>query len=256
MSKILTILLPNYKTPGLTKFCLRSLKKYTDLNRVEVLAIDNDSQDESTEYLRSLKWIKLFERPRHDGETPPEMHSRSLDEALEMVKTPYVLVMHTDTIVINPGWLDFLLGKIESSPETAGVGSWKLEYVSPWKHFLKSTEKLIKKIFFPDEKELRYLRSHCALYRTELLKKYTNGFFDGATAGASAHRMLEEAGFKMVFIESEELNKYLRHLNHATMILNREISGRRTGKPGARQRISDELEQLNYQEVISDDSLD
>lgn len=256
MSRLLTILLPNYRTPDLTKFCLRSLKKYTDLNKVEVLAIDNDSRDASTEYLRSLKWIRLFERPRHDDETPPEMHSRSLDEALEMVDTPFVLVMHTDTIVIDPGWLDFLLGKITADDNIAGVGSWKLEYVSPWKHFLKSAEKLIKKVFFPDEKELRYLRSHCALYRTELLKKHTRGFFDGVTAGASAHRMLEEAGYRMLFIESEELNKYVRHLNHATMILNREISGRRTGKPAARQRIAEELEQLKYHEVLADDSLD
>ena len=49
---MVTILLPNYKTPELTKLCIRSLRKYTDLSQIRVIAIDSASQDESAEYLR------------------------------------------------------------------------------------------------------------------------------------------------------------------------------------------------------------
>ncbi len=254
--KELSVIIPNYRTCELTKFCLRSLKKYTDLDRVEVVVIDNDSGDESVEYLRKLSWIKLIERKRGSGETPPEMHARALDEAFCSVTTPYVLVMHTDTVVINPGWVDFLLGSINASPEIAGVGSWKLEAVSPWKRFCKGIEHRIKKVFFPDDVEVRYLRSHCALYRSELLRQHTKGFFDGNTAGMSAHRMLEEAGYRMIFLESEELRRFIRHLNHATMILNREISGRRTGRESSRRRIQEEMESLHYREILADEKLD
>ena len=42
---MVTILLPNYKTPELTKLCIRSLRKYTDLSRIRVIAIDSASQE-------------------------------------------------------------------------------------------------------------------------------------------------------------------------------------------------------------------
>ena len=47
---MITVLLPNYKTPELTRLCLRSLRKYTDFTKLQVLAVDNASGDESVEY--------------------------------------------------------------------------------------------------------------------------------------------------------------------------------------------------------------
>ena len=44
-----TILIPNYKTPDLTKLCLRTLRRLTDLSRTRVVVVDNDSADESLE---------------------------------------------------------------------------------------------------------------------------------------------------------------------------------------------------------------
>ena len=107
-----TIIIPNYRTVDLTKLCLRSLRRHTNLERVRVIVVDNDSQDASTEYLRSVEWIRLIERPPVPGETGPEMHARALDLALAEVDTPYFMVIHTDTIVINDLWLDFLINRI------------------------------------------------------------------------------------------------------------------------------------------------
>ncbi|PPC92474.1 MAG: glycosyltransferase, partial [Methylotenera sp.] len=50
--KLVTILVPNYKTLEITKICMRLLRKYTNFDQVEVIAIDNNSQDASVEYLR------------------------------------------------------------------------------------------------------------------------------------------------------------------------------------------------------------
>ena len=44
-----TILLPNYKTPELTKLCFRLLNKFTPPGRMRVIAIDNASGDASLE---------------------------------------------------------------------------------------------------------------------------------------------------------------------------------------------------------------
>ena len=122
-----TILIPNYKTPEITKLCLRLIRKHTNPNRIRVLVIDNDSRDASTDYLRSLSWIDLIERRPAADDTPSLSHSRALDLALAQVKTPFVLSFHTDTFVRDDGWLDFLLGRIKKDPNIAGVGSWKLE---------------------------------------------------------------------------------------------------------------------------------
>jgi len=253
----ITIIVPNYKTADLTRLCLRSLRRHTDLNRAKVVVVDNDSRDDSTEYLRGVDWITLVERPPVPGETGWEMHARALDLALERVDTPYFMVIHTDTVVVDDRWLDFLLGQFDSSPKLAGVGSWKLEHVSIWKRFGKTVESVVRHLLGRKSKtETRYLRSHCALYRTAAVREVDVPFCGANTAGKSLHLALVAAGYDMRFLESAELMRYIRHLNHATMILNPSPGDRKTAKPAARRRIQRELDALNYREILADDSLD
>lgn len=252
-----TIIIANYRTVDLTKLCLRSLRRHTNLERVRVIVVDNDSRDASTEYLRSVEWIRLIERKPLSGETGPEMHARALDLALAEVDTPYFMVMHTDTIVINDLWLDFLINRLIASPKIAGVGSWKLEVESRWKHTGKALETLLRRLLGrKSRKEVRYLRSHCAMYRTDLVREVGQGFCDGGTAGKSLHLALVNAGYDMRFIEAALLMKFIQHLNHATMILNPSPNDRKTSKPAARQRVERELEALRFREILSDDELD
>ncbi len=253
----ITIIIPNYKTVELVKLCLRSLRMHTKADRLRVVVVDNDSRDASTEYLRTVEWITLIERPSVPGETGPEMHARALDLALSRVTTPLVMVIHTDTVVINDLWLDFLVNRLNASPKIAGIGSWKLEYVSPWKIFAQKIETAIRRLLGrKPKKERRYLRSHCALYRTDLVRRHTRGFFDGNTAGHSLFDSLVGAGYEMRFVEAPELMKFIRHLNHATMILNPQPGDRKTAKPAARQRIERELEALHYRDILAREDLD
>ena len=252
-----TIIIPNYKTADLTRLCLRSLRRHSDLERIRVIVVDNDSQDASTEYLRGVEWIKLIERPAVPGESGPQMHARALDLALAEVDTPYFMVIHTDTIVINDLWLDFLVNRLIASPKIAGVGSWKLERVPVWKRFGKAVETVVRRLFGRRNRmETLYLRSHCALYRTDAVREVGQAFCDNDTAGKALHLALVAAGYDMRFIESDELMKFIRHLNHATMILNPSRNDRKTSRPAARRRIERELESLHYREILADPSLD
>ena len=263
-----TILLPNYKTPEITRICLRLLRKYTDTSRIHVIAIDNDSADDSLEYLRSLSWIELIERPKRDDESPSLSHSHALDEAMERVKTPYVMSMHTDTFVRRNDWLDFLLDKIKSDENIAGVGSWKLE-VKPWiKTVLKRIEYKWQSFYFPligkgygklegKGDNYLYLRSHCALYRTDLIRKYGLLFSqENNTAGKILHKKLVEQGHDMQFIPSEELIRYMVHLNHATMLLNPELGVRKHKRDKGIKRIKKVFEALQARQILDDTSLD
>ncbi len=256
---MLTVLLPNYKTPELTKLCLRALRKNSDFSKMRILAVDNASNDESVRYLRSLPWIELIEREPAEVEKllPPEMHSTALDLALRRVETEFVLSLHTDTILLDPGWQDYLMRKIGRSGKVAGVGSWKLERTAPWKQMLKRTEDGLRGIFGRGRGEFRFLRSHCALYRTELLRKFTRGFGDGECAGSSIHKCLLAAGYELDFLPVEELSRYMVHLNHATLILNPEVCpARRTGTSKAFRMLQRKMETELFAEVLRDDSLD
>jgi glycosyltransferase involved in cell wall biosynthesis len=265
---LVTILVPNYKTLELTKLCLRLLRKHTTTGMARVLVIDNDSQDTSLDYLRTVAWIDLIERKAIPGESPVQSHARALDMALECVTTPYVLSIHTDTLVKHPQWLEFLLGQIESDDKIAGVGSWKLESKPFWRQLLKNIEHYVQLGFYRLTgrknhglagvgKNYYYLRSHCAMYRMDLLRQLNLHFADGdMVAGKDMHKQLIEHGYKMLFLPSEILIKYLEHINHATTVLNPELSTRRKSVDKGMRRIEKSLARMNAQVILRDASLD
>ena len=265
MNKEVSILIPHYKTLKMTQLCLRLIKKHTDLQRVEIIVIDNGSNDESSDFLKKLDGITLLIREKVMGESGAMSHSKALDLGLEHVSTPFFLSIHTDTLVIAPGWLDFLLDHIKSEKNIAGVGSWKLEFKPMYKRILKNMERFWQaRIWYPMKGKAGgkitgigdnyyYLRSHCALYKTDLVKNSTNGFNDGGeVAGKVLHKKLVDQGFTMRFLSSDDLSQYVRHLNHATAILNPELHGKRTGKKKQLNRIEKELNRLE-RSVNADD---
>lgn len=265
---LVTILLPNYKTLQLTKLCLRLLRKNTNWQQAKVIVIDNDSQDESVEYLRSLDWITLIERPSDPNENVYYSHSRALDLALEQVDTPYVLSLHTDSLVKNDRWLNFLLTKIQKDENIAGVGSWKLEDKPFYQRIAKSIERVLQQAYYKligkrDHAiegvgdNFYYLRSHCALYRMDLLNKYNLKFSDlDGVAGKHIHKALLDNNHEMLFLTSEELGKYMSHLNHATMVLNPELgTGKKNLNKGLR-RVKKGLAAFCADQILLDESLD
>lgn len=266
-TQAVTILIPHYKTLELTKLCLRLLRKHTDLSQAKVIVIDNDSQDESSVYLRGVSWLQLIERKAIPNESAVEAHARALDLALAQVTTPYVLSIHTDTLVKRADWLPFLLSHIDANPQMAGVGSWKLENKPVWRQWLKAIEYYLQLAYYRATgrtnhslagvgKNYYYLRSHCALYRTDLLRSLNLHFADGdMVAGKAMHEALVQAGYSMKFLSSEQLIKYMDHINHATVILN-QLSTRQKSMDKGLKRIQHSLKSMNAQLIMQDASLD
>lgn len=265
--KQVTILVPNYRTPEITKICLRLLRKYTNHALADVIVIDNDSNDASTEYLRGLKWIKLIERDCVDGESGVQAHSRALDLALEEVKTPYVLSIHTDTFVKRNDWLEVLLKQFDDAT-VAGVGSWKLESKNALRRagikFEQSWKFLLHKFFGykrynPQrlDAKAQYLRSHCAMYRTEIIRSLQTSFGDGDdTAGKVMHQKMQQSGYVMKFLSSEFLGKYVDHLNHATSVLNPELRRSGSSSPKEIKKIKKQLRGIDAEGILSQFELD
>jgi len=267
-NKEVTILIPNYKTPEITKICMRLIRRYTDFNRVEVIVIDNNSNDASLEYLKTLKWITLIERKPERDDTAPLSHSRALDLALAQVKTPYVLSIHTDTFIKHPNWLDVLIDPMKQNPKLAGVGSWKLESKTAIRKFGIQFEQSWKYIlhtlfgyqgYNKDRLDVdaRYLRSHCAIYRTDIIHTlHTNFSDDDKVAGKVMHQKIVNAGYQMLFLESIFLGKYIDHLNHATMVLNPEFGSSEKMRKQGNKRITSKLLGIDATSILANAALD
>ncbi|MCQ2379974.1 MAG: glycosyltransferase [Victivallaceae bacterium] len=259
--RTLSVIIPNYRTPLLTTLCMRLLAKNSDLSKIKVIVVDNDSNDDSLNYLRELDWITLVERHNITGENGPEMHVKALDFGVREVDTPFFMIMHTDTLMLAPDWYDYLMEQITSDDDIGGVGSWKLEQMSKLKVLGKKLENIVRCLLGKKTKDRRhFLRSHCALYRTDVFRKYTGGFADaprrGMTAGENIHLDMERNGYRMVFLPSEDLGKRIRHFNHATMILNPQPEARRTSDSKCKAKLLKEIDAEGFRKILEDDSLD
>jgi glycosyltransferase involved in cell wall biosynthesis len=227
-----TICIVNYKTLDFTRLCLRSIRKFTTYP-YEVLVVDNNSQDESLDYLRSLRWIRLIERPVQADEPGGGFaHGAGLDLGLENCRTEFFISMHSDTFVQKEHWLTDLIGYFGSDEDVACVGSGKIELLPQWRRVLKQVTDLRtfkrKLLREPDPtgKYRYYNRTICALYRTEILRRENLSFLmgrdQGLTGGKKLYFELVDRGYPTVELPSRIMGRYVIHLAHATQVVNPE----------------------------------
>lgn len=230
--RAVTICVVNYKTLDLTRLCLRSIRKYTQYP-YKVLVIDNDSQDESTEYLKTLDWIRFVSRTdKTNDSSGGYAHAAALDLGLSLCDTEYFMAMHSDTFVHTEGWLNELMRHFRKDPEIVCVGGGKCELSSPWRQFLKKITDLRtfkrKLLRTPDPLGIHryYNRTVCTIYRTEVLKKENLSFLmdrqKGLTVGKKLYFELVDRGYKTVELPDSVMLKYIWHLAHATQVINAE----------------------------------
>jgi len=256
-----TIGIVNYKTELLTRLCLRSLRKFTRKVPVQVVVVDNDSNDASLEYLRSLKWIKLIERP---GEVMPSgswAHASGVDLALDQADTEFFVSMHSDTIVHHPGWLEFLLASCPQDVACAGCG--KLELKPQWEVTLKKYTDLKEWLRRLNPNRARndfYIRTICAIFRTEILNReklrFTLKVDQGVTCGKQLYYELVDRGYRTAPVTSYKMADYAYHLAHATMVLNPEFTVRSRTEKKCRAQLEKLFNSPLVKEIMADASLD
>ncbi len=248
-----TIVVPHYRTPRLTRLCLRLLRRFTTPELARVVLVDNGSEESTRAWFRSLPWLTTLSAGQQPEDAPAQAHARALDRGLQEADTPFLLSIHTDTLVIREGWLRFLLCALEP-PELAAVGSWKLEAVPLWKRTLQGLEhgarRLLGRARPPRD---RYLRSHCALYRTALLRRHGLRFATGdEPAGRELHRALLAHGHRTRFLRPAELLPWLRHVNHATMALHPALGARPATIRKGLRRLRRELAAVDAEAMLAD----
>lgn len=263
MNPKVSILVPHFQTPKLTLLCLRLLRLKTRGPDYETIVIDNGSTDGSGEVLRSIRWIKLVRREIPQDERPARSHGQALNLGVEHSQAPYVLTIHTDTMVLRPDWLTFLVGVLErEGPRCGIVGSWKMESEKPLRRLGKWFEETVRRCRGRIPQSAKYIRSHCALYRRTAVLARERMFDPSAdrSAGEELHEAVRDAGFATCFVAPAELSRYVRHLNHATMALNRQFGETDPYMPRTRRRAIRRIESffasIRADRILADATLD
>ena len=262
-----TICIVNYKTVDFTRLCLRSIRKFTKYP-YEVVVVDNDSQDESLEYLKSLNWIRLIEREVvKDEPGGGYAHAAGLDLGLENCNTEFFVSLHSDTFVRKDNWLKDLIGYFDNDEKIVCVGSGKIELIPKWRIILKkSTDfKTFKRKVFrePDSvgKYRYYNRTICSLYRTDVLRQERLSFLIGREQGLGGGKKLYfelvDRGYKTVELPSSLMGQFIYHLAHATQVINEsEFNLRDRTKRKINRIIKKIMNSQQVQSIMADSSLD
>jgi len=261
-----TICIVNYKTLDFTRLCLRSIRKFTRFP-YQVMVIDNNSQDESVEYLRSLNWIHLIERDTKNDISGGYSHSVALDLGLQNCDTEFFISMHSDTFIQKENWLNDLISCFNNDPKIACVGSGKIELTPKWRTILKKTtdfrtfkRKLLKE---PDPlgKYRYYNRTICCLYRTQTLHDekltFLMGRDNGLTAGKKMYFELVDRNYNTVELSPAVMGQYVIHLAHATQVVNpAEFTLRNKTVRKCHRLVNRVMDMQIIRTILKDDSLD
>ncbi len=271
-----TICIANYKTLDFIRLCLRSIRKFTRYP-CETIVVDNDSQDESLEYLKNLSWIRLIERQGRNDPSGGFAHGAALDLGLENCNTEFFVSMHSDAFVRKDNWLTSLISHFGNDEEVSCVGSGKIELTPPPFCFAKAMQRgriILKKatdfrtfkrklLREPDPigKFRYYNRTICCLYRTDILHREQLSFLmdrdKGLTGGKKLYFELFDRGYKTVELPSSIMGQYVTHLAHATQVVNpQEFTLRKRTIKKCNRIVNKVISSAIVQSILIDDSLD
>jgi O-antigen biosynthesis protein len=115
-NKLVSIIIPTCAAQGMIKTCIESLRRLTRYKKYEIVCIENIP-------LVDRKWRTWLKRnaDRVVSTTEPYNWSRFNNLAAKAAKGEFLLFLNDDIEIIEPGWLDTLLGEAQR-PEVGAVG--------------------------------------------------------------------------------------------------------------------------------------
>jgi len=225
-----SLVLVNYKTPDITRMCLELLRQHVQEQRIPVWVVDNDSADASLDYLRSLDWINLIERPSPGKEAGHIAHGKALDLALEKVETDYLFLLHTDTFVYDKEVFSMMLRECMRTSDIAAVGcveqinrgivrdTWRL--TSRFcKHYIRRAKTSLG-LHSKEPKPYRetHLKSFCTLWNAKLMKSQGLHFcMDDRVPGYTLQDRMVGLGFGIKLLSPRKIFRYLDHIQAGTV---------------------------------------
>ena len=229
-SKSFSIVIVNYKTPEITRICLDLLHQHLGNDNVPIWVVDNNSADESTEYLRSLDWINLIERSAPGPEIGHIAHGKALDLVLQRVETDYLFLMHTDTFVFDKNVFPMMLSKCLKNPKVVAVGCveqinrgtarslWRFSSRLFKHHYRRLKVSVGLRSREPKPYREVYLKSFCTLWNCKLIKQHDMHFsMDERVPGYTLQDRMTELGYVVEMLSPRKIFSYLDHIQAGTV---------------------------------------
>ncbi|MBR0148005.1 MAG: glycosyltransferase family 2 protein [Lachnospiraceae bacterium] len=178
-----SVIIPNYNGKKYIKDCITSLKEQTIADRMEIILVDNASEDGS-----SLMALEADERvivlPLDDNYG----FSRAVNEGIKLAKAPFVLLINNDTKAM-PDMAENLLNAIKQDDNIFSVASKMIQMDDParldgagdlysafgWA-YARGKDKSVKLRKYEKPCEIFAACGGCAIYRKSILDEI--GYFD------------------------------------------------------------------------------
>ncbi len=110
-----SIIILSYNTLTYTRWCLESIRRFTEPGTYEIIVVDNASTDGSRAFLRQQEDVRLIESEGNLG------FPKGCNVGMAAARGDALLLLNSDTIV-TPRWLVQLRRALDSRPEVGAVG--------------------------------------------------------------------------------------------------------------------------------------
>jgi GT2 family glycosyltransferase len=237
---LLSIIIPVYNSLKYTRKCLKSLLNvlYVDgISEYEIFVIDNASDDETAQYLKSLniRGIKSIFNKENLG------YAKANNIGVNEAKGKYVIFLNNDTVVYRD-WANVLMHAMENDKGIWGIGSKCLYPDNTIQHagFVFGDDKIPFHIyrgypgyFFAANKVKEYMAVTSASFimrRKDFMgiggycEDYKNGFEDVDLCmriKLEKKKVLYHPASKIVHFESKSKNRFQCEMLNRKLFLNR-----------------------------------
>ena len=117
---LVSIIIPTKDYPDVTEKCLESLFEKTEYENFEVILMNNNSEKKETFELFD-KYKKEYKNFRVIDANYEFNYSKINNEAVKNSKGDYIVLLNNDTEIIDPKWLEIMLGYAQL-PHIGAVG--------------------------------------------------------------------------------------------------------------------------------------
>lgn len=133
----ISIIIPHRNRPEYLNICLQSIAVTSFNNNYELIVVDNDSDQDTQDYLDEIEGEVKVVRNKKNLYWGP-----AINKGVEVAdkNSKYFVFMHCDVVVENPGWLDLLVN-VSESQDSGVVGvelnsyymqGQKIDFIQEW----------------------------------------------------------------------------------------------------------------------------
>lgn len=209
-----SIIILTYNQFNYTKTCIESIRKYTKEKTYEIIIVDNNSTDETKEWLKTQKDLKIIYNDENLG------FPKGCNQGIEFASVDNdILLLNNDTIVTS-NWLENLKICLESDINIGAVGAVcnqneNRQGVSFTYENMEDMQRLAFQNNVSDVnrwEEKVFLIGFCLLIKREViqkLKQLDEGYSPGYIEDNDLSLRIIQAGYKLMLCHDCFIHHYL-----------------------------------------------